>query len=361
MTLMMSRPAPRRFASIQIWAKSAFFIGLLAFSAWNFTRSDALARAETAYRRSDFATALRLAKEHCSRRPWSRDAARLAAQCLSRLDFPDAAEPYYRKAGALDLKEANVRAYAILRANRREDAIAALQEILKSDPRDLTALRRLGAVYMTQARWTDAIAVGNNLIGVPGGEIVGQTMLATANHEAGEPELAIAHSEAVIRLDPELSSEWIAREQFLAALAADLMKTGRASEARRYLQQILDRREYANTWFSMGQAFRQDGAADEAEQCWRRAVEIAPSYPAAWLELGRLALERNRLQEAREALERAIALEPTLADAYYSLAAAHRRLGNRDEARKAQKAWDSLKQSHGHTQTGMGATSRVLP
>ncbi len=70
------------------------------------------------------------------------------ALCLSRLDFPDEAERYYQKAGPVDVKHANVRAYAILRANRREDAIAALQAILKRDPRDL---RRL---YADSARST---------------------------------------------------------------------------------------------------------------------------------------------------------------------------------------------------------------
>ncbi len=71
---------------------------------------------------------------------------------------------------------------------------------------------------MTQARWTDAIRVATILRDVPGGEIAGLAMLATANHEAGEPEIAIAHVPSRdLRLDPDLGSEWVGGEPFLAA------------------------------------------------------------------------------------------------------------------------------------------------
>ena len=46
--------------------------------------------------RGELTTCLRYSLDHLERRPWSREAALLAARCLSRLDFADAAEPYYR-------------------------------------------------------------------------------------------------------------------------------------------------------------------------------------------------------------------------------------------------------------------------
>jgi tetratricopeptide (TPR) repeat protein len=334
---------------------------LLVLSAWNFTRSETLGDAEAAYQRSDFPNALRLSLDHLKRRPWSKDAARVAGLCFSRLDFPDAAESYYRRSGTLSAKDANVRAYAIVRANRRDAAILALLDILKRDPNDVTALRRLGAVYMTQARWTDAMSVGEQLARLPGGEISGQGMLAFANHEAKNPELAIAASFEVLRLDPDLSSGSISAPEFLAVLALDLMTVGRAADARVYLQRILDRGELDTTWYFMGKAYYQEGAVDEAERCWKRSVALGPRLPLPWLELGRLALERNQPQDAAENLERAVALEPNLQEAYYHLAAAYRRLGRPDDAQKAWARWNALRSAHGSSTTGMGANTHVAP
>ncbi len=49
--------------------------------------------------RGELTSCLRDSLDHLGRRPWSRDAALLSAQCLSRLDFAADAEPYYRRAG----------------------------------------------------------------------------------------------------------------------------------------------------------------------------------------------------------------------------------------------------------------------
>jgi len=70
--------------------------GLLALTAWNVTRSEALGQARQAYARGELTTCVRYSLDHLERRPWSREAALLAARCLSRLDFADAAEPYLR-------------------------------------------------------------------------------------------------------------------------------------------------------------------------------------------------------------------------------------------------------------------------
>ena len=71
--------------------------GLLALTAWNVTRSEALGQARRSMR-GELTTCLRYSLDHLERRPWSREAALLAARCLSRLDFADAAEPYYKRA-----------------------------------------------------------------------------------------------------------------------------------------------------------------------------------------------------------------------------------------------------------------------
>ena len=108
--------------------------GSLAATAWVVTRSDALAKAAAADRAGNPVLALRLALDHLGRRPWSREAARIAARNLSRLDYADEAEPYYRRCGELSPDDLHIRAYGLVRTNQRERAIAAYEEILAGGP-----------------------------------------------------------------------------------------------------------------------------------------------------------------------------------------------------------------------------------
>ena len=52
--------------------------GLLALTAWNVTRSEALGQAPGLWR-GELTTCLRYSLDHLERRPWSREAALLAA------------------------------------------------------------------------------------------------------------------------------------------------------------------------------------------------------------------------------------------------------------------------------------------
>ncbi len=79
---------------------AALLLGLSALTAWNVTRSEALEDARRADARGDHVHALQAALDYLDRRPWSRAAALIAARSFSLLDRPDAAEPYYQRAGA---------------------------------------------------------------------------------------------------------------------------------------------------------------------------------------------------------------------------------------------------------------------
>src|SRR5438552_3746221 len=71
---------------------------LAAVIGWLEYDPPALAQAEAAYRRNELDAALRIARGHLDRGPYSRAATLLAARCLSRLGRPKEAEPHYQKA-----------------------------------------------------------------------------------------------------------------------------------------------------------------------------------------------------------------------------------------------------------------------
>src|SRR4051794_8187093 len=245
------RPAPRRarrttMVHLLAWAAA------LGLTAWHEGRPAALREAEAAYRRADFTTAVRRSLDHLGRRPWSRSAARLAALGLSRLDFADAAEPYYRRAGELSVDDRHVRAYGLLRSNQRQRAIDAYAEILARRPDDVLAMSRQAAVLLSQSRFDEADAMAERLIRTPGGAVIGYTLLGSVKHDLKESESAVAAFERVLELDPRLRSMPLPATTFWDYLAGDLLAAGRAASARDYLTRALAEHDDATLMDDLG-------------------------------------------------------------------------------------------------------------
>jgi tetratricopeptide (TPR) repeat protein len=329
--------------------------GLLAPIVRDEIDPPALREAAAAYGRNDLESALRRALDHLDRRPASRAAALLGARCLSRLDFAEKAEPYYRRAGPLGLEDRHVRAYGLVRANRREEAVGAYQDILARRPDDVLALRRLAAVRIAQARRDEALALADRLIRIPSGAVIGHTLAGVVHHDTESPERAVAAFERVLALDPDLRLMPLnPSSMFWTYLAQDLLALGRPAEARRGLARALSGSGDATLAGLMGQAYRQEGDFDEAEHWWRQASEWDPTRVEPWLNLGRLMLQRDRPGEAIAPLSKAAAVAPKASEPLYSLSLANRRLGRQAEADRLRAEADRLRGQSGATPRGMG-------
>jgi tetratricopeptide (TPR) repeat protein len=329
----------------QRWIARGFVvIGLVALTAWRATRPDAVAEAEAAYARSDLVTALRRACDRLERWPSSPRAARVAALSLSRLDFAKMADPYYRLASPLGFDDLHHRAYGLVRGNHRNRAIGAYQKLLSRWPHDVLALRRQAAVMISQGQRHAALKVAERLTRIPGGAVIGYTLLGILNHELGEPELAVAAFERVLALDVDLRTMPLnPPDQFWSDFATDLIVLGRYADARRYLSRALARGDNAMLMTVNGEAYYRDSLLDQAESSWQKAIELDPNLPMAWLSLGRLALTRNRPHDAIPFLERAARLAPTVYQPLYSLSLAHERLGGNVEAERYRRQAERIR------------------
>jgi tetratricopeptide (TPR) repeat protein len=318
--------------------------GMLAAFAWSELHPAALDQAEAAYRRNNLQAALQIALAHLERRPFSRTAAALAARCLYRLGEPDRAEIYYQKAGSVDRDDRHIRAYALVVNNRREPAIQAYQEILLSQPDDVLALSRMGAVLISQNRWDEALKAADRLIKVKGGAVIGHTLAGVVHHNMREPEQAIDDFSRVLALDPQLEQMPLKpRSMFWVDLGANLLSIGRTQEARRYLMRAIDERGDATVLDLLGHACYLQGEFADAENYWRRALEWEEDRFGTWWRIGKLELQRGRPEQAIEPLRRAAALEPKAAGPLYSLSLAFRRLGRKQEADRLKEQAERLR------------------
>lgn len=353
-------PGPaRRGGFLKGLVRSSLVAGLLGLTAWSATKSAALDEARGAEERGDYVAALRLALDHIDRRPWSREAGRTAARCLSRLDFPDKAEPYYRNAGTLTLDDLHYRAYGLVRGNLREKAVEAYRGILARYPEDVTALRTEGGVLLSQSRWEEAREVAMRLTRIPSGPVRVASPVAVGGHWTLKPDLvasapvlghtlegvvlhdqrdhaqqAVTAFERVLDLDPELRSMPLPRPLFWSHLCSDLFALGRSADVIRYLTPSSETHEDPGLNILLGQAYLLQSSPDEAEGCFRQALEQDPRSFGAWLNLGRLELQRLRPAAAVGPLEEAARIQPGSYEANYSLSLVYRQLRRDDDAKR---------------------------
>jgi tetratricopeptide (TPR) repeat protein len=321
----------------------SIWVGLLLVTAWNLTRSDALEEARRAYSRVDLVGCLQHALDHLERQPWSREAALLAARCLSRLDFADRAEPYFQRAGTLSLADLQIRAYGMVRGPHPERAIPAFQEILNRSPSNVTAMRRLAAILLARNDKEQLLKLADQLDRAPGGEVVGAMLRGVVYHNDSNPQQAVAAFERVLQLDPELHEMPASRGIIWNHLALDLVECGRIEDAARYLTQALTISPDSTLMNLLGDNYFIRGEMEEAERCFRQAAELDPTSYSPHLSLAKLAVQRKRREEALKHLDQARLLAPRKYSVLYNLASVYRQLGQAAEAEGVQQTIKELR------------------
>ncbi len=344
-----ARPVVKKRRWLAVLLLCGVLIGLLAAAiAWSEYHPLAMAQAEAAYRHNELDKALRMAHAHLDRRPYGRAAAILVARCLSRLGRPKEAEPYYQKASPLGLEDRHIRAYAFVLSNARDPAILAYQEILRLWPQDVLALRRMAAVLISESRWYDAMDAARRLTQIPSAAVIGHTLAGVVHHNTGESEDAVNAFDQVMVLDPDLKQMPLKpRSMFWAQYGRNLIVIGRTEDAKRYLHRALGEGDDPKIADLLGEAYALQGELEEAEQCWRLAVQLDPTQYGAWWRLGKLELQRGRPAEAIEPLRRANALRVDAVGPLYALSLAYRRLGRNTEALKYSNQANRLRGMNG--------------
>jgi len=152
--------------------------------------------------------------------------------------------------------------------------------------------------------------------------------LGVVYHAHGlEQEAALCYQKA-LELEPS-DFRW---HYLLVHALLDFDRAAAMEETARALEVSSD---YPALLVVRAELLEEEGAMEDAEALYIRAVELDPKDASAELALGRMMMGRGELEKARAHLERASELSPDAGSTYAALARLYRRMGENDKAVEA--------------------------
>ena len=262
------------------------------------------------------------------------------------------------------------RAWDLLAAGRRAEAVRLLQEIIGADPRDAEARVMLGSVLMEQGEGAESLAQLREAVRLRPDWAPAQNALGEALRTFDDPIGARRAFETAVACDPQLAQAQVnlglvlleSGESSSAALHLDraVQLLGKTPEAAypRYLrakiyteqaqikqaaaqleQAVALQPDFAEAWSDLGSARKSLLDDAGALAAFEKAVRLAPSDAVAQTRLGSELLSQGRTQEALPHLEEAARLDPDNQSALYNL---HRALVLGGYAQEAEAVKEKL-------------------
>jgi tetratricopeptide (TPR) repeat protein len=160
--------------------------------------------------------------------------------------------------------------------------------------------------------------------------------LGLAHHGAGQVEQAQRYYREALRLDVNLAS---ARYN-LGALSLEQNDIGAAIE--HLTSYTAFQPQSADGWIKLGNAQTRARRLDQAERCYKTALDHRPRDPEALNGLGNVAFHRRRTQEAVSLFNSALGENAKYAPAIFNIAVVHQSQNNRQQALDELKQYASL-------------------
>jgi protein O-mannosyl-transferase len=173
-----------------------------------------------------------------------------------------------------------------------EGAIQAYQEALRVWPKSSFSHNNLGAVYLTQGRYAEAMEHFQEALRLNPQWLNAQINIGRVLAKTGRPNEAIQQFEKVLAQDPTLSDAHL-------QLAILLIKAGRIDEARPHYEAMLKLDpSSAKGPINVAVELATAGRMEEAGAYFQQAVTIEPNSVEANFNMGVFLAKQNRLDEA---------------------------------------------------------------
>jgi len=223
-------------------------------------------------------------------------------------------------------------------------AVAALRQAITLAPNNLAAHKALGRAYIDDGREDEGYAEFVVALMLDPGDEETRTALARIHLTAGRAERAIE----ILERSGTLNSSDAVR-----ALGEALVRTGRAAEAEKRLQESErlqaqavedDRRQRSAATLSLQAEVRMsERDYSGAIELWRQVMTLRPGSVSTHLRLADALAAAKRLDEAASAYQSAISLDDAPAEPHRRLADVYDALGRREESARARANYSSRK------------------
>ncbi len=288
-----------------------------AVASWN--------EAEASVREGQFERAFDAYQKFIELRPTNRAAHFNLGICLQKLEMYEEAVEALEHALAIDPGFGQARiALAWLQSRLRnwDRALPNFEEYLKNAPDDKAAEQGFAQALEASSRPEEAERAYRRMLEAdPENATVLTNLMVLAAAKPDLPSLR-KHAEALLAIRPE-------SPQALAGLiTADLSEQHYEAAFDRGTQFVSIKPDSFQGWFNLGLAAQQTGRAVEAEQAYRRAIEIEDSHADAFGNLGCILYDRGDLAGAQELFEKQHKLSTDQGSALWNLGLVHERLGD---------------------------------
>jgi len=225
--------------------------------------------------------------------------------------------PSLRRALAIDPGNMRARAdagNALFRSGRAAEAMECYRRVLELDPRSADAHNNLGLCLASLGRREEAVANYEQALALEPRHAEALDNLGMAWRELGARSRAEALHRRALEIDPRR-----ARSHY--GIGSAQLERGRVEDAAASFQQVLDLEPaHVAAHLGLAAALRQQRRVVEAQAICARALALAPrSAEAVWL-LGELRGDLGAFPEAQELYRRAIEIDPSFPSAFSSMA-----------------------------------------
>ncbi len=204
-----------------------------------------------------------------------------------------------------------------------------LTRVLRDDPGSYEANRMLGAIYLSQHRFRDAIRVGERNRDARPFDPVNHGVIGDARLELGDYDEAFAAFDQMMKLRPSAAS--YARVAYARELQGNLTGAVEAMSLAVDATSPTDPEGLAWARAQLGDLYDQLGKRREAKQAYAAASQAFPGHPFAVAGYAKVIAEEGEIAGALELLRRLADTSPT-PDLAVRTGDLLRQLGRHDEA-----------------------------
>jgi len=166
-----------------------------------------------------------------------------------------------------------------------------LKSVLKENPAQYDALRMVGAIYLSQHRFRDALEVGQRARDLRPGDAWNYGVMGDALIELGDYEKAFDTFDKMVTMRPSAAA--YARVAYARELQGNLEGALQAMQMAEEATTAHD--PEAQAWYAsqVGELYLRLGKLEDADRQYRRAASTFPNHPFAVIGLGKVKAARG--------------------------------------------------------------------